>query len=407
VDYDAVVVGAGPYGLSTAAHLLGRGLNVGVFGRPLELWRRHMPEGMLLRSHWWATTLSDPRNLCGFDRFLSETGHRPGYPVPRDLFIEYGLWFQNRAVPGVDETYVSSIERLDHHFRLALDDGRTVYSGAVVMAIGVRSYAHRPDAFADLPPTCVSHSCDHHDFRRFSAADVLVVGGGQSAIECAALLQEAGARVQVVSRRPIAWLAPDRDGTRGRIERMVAPRATIAPGWDNWLLDHAPYSFYRLPQAIKDRRNASYSSGAAHWLRHRVVDKVTLHEGRTVVQIEAVCGNAGGLVAVLSDHARVRADHVILATGYRVDVTKLTMIHPSLLAHIGTDGGVPILNHWFESTVPALYFVGMTALRAFGPLYRFVAGCPAAARRVAGAISAPQEQCRPIAIAPTRRSFAR
>ncbi|HEX4560478.1 MAG TPA: NAD(P)-binding protein, partial [Gemmatimonadales bacterium] len=59
--YDAVVVGAGPYGLSTAAHLIGRGLDVAVFGKTLEMWRDHMPQGMWLRSHWWATNLADPR----------------------------------------------------------------------------------------------------------------------------------------------------------------------------------------------------------------------------------------------------------------------------------------------------------------------------------------------------------
>src|SRR5205823_5417519 len=64
--YDVAVVGAGPYGLSTAAHLLGQGLRVAVFGRTLEMWREHMPGGMLLRSHWWATNLSDPRHAYGF-----------------------------------------------------------------------------------------------------------------------------------------------------------------------------------------------------------------------------------------------------------------------------------------------------------------------------------------------------
>src|SRR5690349_15469958 len=58
--YDAVVVGAGPYGLSVAAHLLGRGLKIAVFGKPLQLWRDNMPKGMLLRSYWWATNLSAP-----------------------------------------------------------------------------------------------------------------------------------------------------------------------------------------------------------------------------------------------------------------------------------------------------------------------------------------------------------
>src|SRR5204863_890457 len=174
-----------------------------------ELCRHYMPRGMFLRSHWWATHLSDPRNQYGFDRFFRESGHRPCYPVPRELFVEYGLWFQRHAVPDVDATYVSSIERAAEGFQLTLDDGRTLRSAAVVMATGLRAYAHRPAQFDRLPSAVVTHSCDHDDFRPFHGGSVVVVGGGQSAIESAALLHEAGARVQVVSRRPIAWRHPD------------------------------------------------------------------------------------------------------------------------------------------------------------------------------------------------------
>ena len=106
-QYDAVVVGAGPYGLSTAAHLLGRGLRVAVFGKAMELWRDHMPKGMLLRSQWWATNLSDPGRRYTFQRFFRESRRMPGYPVPLETFLEYALWFQRHAVPDVDETYTT------------------------------------------------------------------------------------------------------------------------------------------------------------------------------------------------------------------------------------------------------------------------------------------------------------
>src|SRR2546425_2057696 len=128
-----------------------------------------------------------------------------------------------------------------------------------------------------------------------------------------------------------------------------------------------PFFFYRFPQERKDRYNGNYFSGATDWLRNRVIGKATLRESRTVVTMKAVDGK---VEATIADGATVRADHVILATGYKVDVNALPMIHPSLRADIKTDMSIPILSHWFESSVPGLYFVGLTSLRAFGPLFR-------------------------------------
>jgi cation diffusion facilitator CzcD-associated flavoprotein CzcO len=399
--FDVVVVGAGPYGLSTAAHLLGRGLRVAVFGRTLEMWRDRMPKGMLLRSHWWATNLSDPRQDHGFEQFVKDSGHDRSYPLPLQTFVDYGLWFQQRAVPDVDETYVSSIERQDGRFLITLEDGREVESHAVVMAIGVYYYANRPAQFTGLPADLVSHSSDHRDFGRFKGRDVVVIGGGQSGIEYAALLHEAGAAVQVVSRRSIKWLEPDRSGARSTLERILAPDASIAPGWTNWVWDQMPWLFYRFPQRWKDSYNAIYHSGAAAWLQGRVIGKVTLREGRTVAKLEVAHGK---LDATISDGAKVSAHHIVLATGYTVDLTKLTMIDPSLRAEIKTDRAIPSLSHWFESSVPGLYFVGLTSLRAFGPLYRFVAGCGAAARRVAASVA--RERRRRSRAAPKRDGAA-
>src|SRR5213082_1211890 len=167
--YDVAVVGAGPYGLSTAAHLLGQGLRVAVFGRTLEMWREHMPGGMLLRSHWWATNLSDPRHAYGFARFFAESQWDRVYPLPFEAFIDYGCWFQQRAVPQVEETYVASVEYRNGRFLLTLEDGREVESGAVVMAVGLYYYANRPEPYASIPDGLVSHSFEHRDFRRFAA----------------------------------------------------------------------------------------------------------------------------------------------------------------------------------------------------------------------------------------------
>src|SRR5437879_2183371 len=118
--YDAVIVGAGPYGLSIAAHLLERGMDIAIFGKPLQLWRNHMPKGMLLRSPWWASSLSDPHKQYSIENYLKGTGQPTINPLPAEVFIDYGLQFQQHMVPQVDKTYVSSIESTGGSFILTL-----------------------------------------------------------------------------------------------------------------------------------------------------------------------------------------------------------------------------------------------------------------------------------------------
>jgi len=143
-QHDVVVVGAGPYGLSTAAHLRGQGLNVAIFGKPLGLWRDNMPTGMLLRSYWWATNLSDPSRQYGMAHYFTIHDQEAPDPLSRETFIDYGLWFQKYALPDVDETYVDSIEQTGEQFELRLKDGRIVWSQAVVMAPGLSYYVYCP-----------------------------------------------------------------------------------------------------------------------------------------------------------------------------------------------------------------------------------------------------------------------
>src|SRR5579859_4219896 len=384
-EYDAVVVGAGPYGLSTAAHLLGRGLNVAVFGKTLELWRDRMPKGMFLRSHWWASNLSDPKGKYTFERFFKQSAkYNKCYPVPIEAFIDYALWFQQHAVPNVDETYVSSIERKDGIFELTLEDGRIVRSPVVVMAIGLYYYANRPAEYFQASSERVSHAYDHSDFSRFAGKKVIMIGAGQSAVEYSALLNEAGAAVHLVSRRPIHWLDPDRSDERGLIEQIQAPNAGIAPGWKNWILEYVPYLFYTYPQERKDRYiKNNYQAAANDWLRERVIGKVVLHEKQKVTELVEV---DGCLEATLTSGEKLKVDHVMTGTGYIVNISNLPMLHPSLLEQIKSDQHIPVLNHWFETSVPGMYFVGLTSLRNFGPLYRFVVGAKATSQRVASAV---------------------
>ena len=385
--YDTVVMGAGPYGLSIAAHLLGRGLKVAIFGKPLSLWSEHMPKGMLLRSYWWAANLSDPQKKYDFTQYFQLHGLEPPDPLPVETFIDYGLWFQKHAVPDVDETYIANIERKEHYFEVFLVDGRVIQCSTVVMAPGLAYYTYRPEEFAHMSADLVTHTSDHFTFDGFAGKRVVVVGGGQSALEMAALLYENGAGVDLVARQVVHWLGGDSMKNRTIVRKLRYPKAGIAPGWFNWGLENLPYSFHRLPRATKDRLlrgRGRYGPAGAAWLRPRVVGKVTMHEMEEIREMKEV----GGSVALtLSRNKTLKADHVVLGTGYRVNISNLSMLHPSLLSRIQTYTNAPVLNNRFESSVPGLYFVGVSSVSSFGPFYRFVVGVDAAARRVASSVA--------------------
>jgi len=385
VSHDVIVVGAGPYGLSAAAHLRESGLKVAIFGKPLGLWRDHMPEGMLLRSYWWATSLSAPRGRYDFAQYFREHGQKAYDPLPRETVIDYGLWFQKHAVPELDETYVKSIMRESERFRVELEDGRVLQSRAVVMAPGLHYYVYSPDNYSHLSKELVSHTSEHKNFDQFAGKRVLIVGGGQGALETAALAHESGVEVQMVSRHTIRWI-PTPEENPSLIQRLRNPQAGTGPGWFDWTIEHMPYYFQSLGRLKKDQLLAgvgSFGPMGAHWLRDRVVGKFPLYEKQTVQGIKEV---DGCVQLTLSNGQKLEGDHVMLGTGYHVDVKKLPMLDPSLVAEIKTYQNAPVLNSWFESSVPGLYFMGISSLSSFGPFYRFVVGTKAAARRVASGV---------------------
>ncbi len=100
-----VVIGAGPYGLSAAAHLKAAGLSMLIFGKPMEFWE-HMPPTMYLKSSWSALSIYDPGGKHSINQFSNAYGFDKQEPVPLQVFLKYGHWFQQRVVSDVDQTYV-------------------------------------------------------------------------------------------------------------------------------------------------------------------------------------------------------------------------------------------------------------------------------------------------------------
>ncbi len=384
-NYDVVVLGAGPYGLSISAHLLGKGLKVATFGKPIYFWRNHMPKGMLLRSRWWASSLSDPAQQYVIARYFEAKGLTPMDPVTIETFIDYGQWFQKNAVPNVDETYIRTITRENDSYLVTLEDGRVVKSKAVVMAPGLHYYLYSPDEYAHMPASLVSHAADHTDLGEFKGQKVAVIGGGQSALESAALLYEGGAEVQVIMRRPIRWLPDSNTRIPAWIRAIRAPEAGMGNGWMNFLLEKFPYALHSTSRARRDTMfETTHGPAGSTWLKPRLLNKVALKELVRVEKVEEVNGKAR---LTLSNGEVQDFDHVLLGTGYRTDVKGLPMLDQNLRDSLQTHRGSPVLNSWFESNVPGLYFAGFTSARSFGPFYRFVVGTDAAARRIAAALS--------------------
>lgn len=219
----------------------------------------------------------------------------------------------------------------------------------------------------------------------FSGKKVAVIGAGQAALETSALLHEHDTEVHILARHSIRWIRVTNSYIPAFLRELRAPQAGMGNGWLNWLHEHFPYSFHRLPRNTKDYfLGTRHGSAGSPWLQPRIISKVTLHEGVTVKCVEEVNER---VVLTLMDGTVLEVDHVILATGYKTDVKRLPMLSSSLLDRLQTYLNAPILNNHFESSIPGLYFVGFTAARSFGFLYRFVIGDDAAAKRVAHAVA--------------------
>ncbi len=374
-----VVIGAGPYGLSVAAHLRAAGLSALTFGKPMEFWRS-MPPKLYLKSSWSALSISDPAGKYSLNRYSKQFGVPWQEPVPLQVFLDYGKWFQEQAVPEIDETYVASLSQDGDGFHLDLDDGRSVRAKKVVVATGIAAYANIPDNLGHLPPTLLSHSQDHKDYSNFQEKRVVVLGSGQSALEAAALLHEAGAAVELIARGPVVWIDRRLYYKTGPIKRIFYPPSDVGPPGVNWLVAN-PLLFRRFSDKMRISLDArAVRPAGATWLRPRVEGQIPTTPN-TVITRAVERGQHAYLE--LSDGTTRDVDHIVLGTGYRADIHVLKFIDPALLGKVQERAGSPLLNEWFESSVPHLYFVGAPAGYVFGPLCRFVVGAKFPARQIA------------------------
>ena len=388
-NISTAIIGAGPYGLALAAHLRSLGTEFRIFGQPMHSWRTQMPQGMLLKSEGFASSISDPADSYPLGKFCAEHS-KPyadiGLPVPIETFIDYGMAFQRRFVPELETRLLRHLAPADEGFRLRLEDGETLQARQVVVAVGVGHFPYLPPELASLTERHLSHSSQHSALHRMRGKDVIVLGAGASAVDLAALLHRQGAQVRLVARRrAIDFHAPPENRRRHLSERLRAPRSGLGLGWRSRLCEDAPLLFRVMPRDFRHRVVQRHLGPAPGWfVREEVEGHVPMFLGARLLGAEAHNGTVTLRIAQgEGGEQALEADHIIAATGYRVDLRRLDFASPELLAELHMVEHTPVLSSRFETSLPGLFFIGPAAANCFGPLMRFACGNRFVARRVA------------------------
>jgi thioredoxin reductase len=375
-ETEAIVIGAGPFGLSISAHLTALGIDHLIVGRPMDTYKTHVPGGMLMKSEPYASTIASPDGKHTLAAYCASKGldyvDRVG-PVSRQRFVDYADWYTEQLVPGVQDETVTDVSPVSGGFRVTFANAPTVVTRQVIVATGVLPYQHLPAALARVPAGLVTHTAQHQDLGVFKGRRVMVIGAGQSSLETAALLHEEGATVQVIARVPqLDWNDPN-PGQRSLVEHITRPVTQLCEGWRCYFWN-TPYAFRTLPEnyRITKARTVLGPSGS-WWLKDRVdgiVDVLTGHRIR-----EATAHGSG--VRLVLDGPRqslVEADHVISGTGFRIDLARLPFLSEPLRQAVKSLNGHPLVSRTGETSVPGLYFAGAPTVLSIGPSSRFIAG---------------------------------
>lgn len=388
-DHEVLVIGAGPYGLSVSSHLRALGVEHRIVGRPMNTWRTHMPSLMNLKSEPYASDISAPAGKYDIEEYCRLFGldyvARLG-PLTIRRFLDYADWFTEQLVPDVADVTVTSVSAASGGFRVTFADDDPISVRQLVLATGLLPFKVMPAELSGLPADLVSHSSDKRDLESFAGRRVAVLGAGQSALEVAALLHEAGAEVQLVYRRnEVEWL-PQNPAHLNAIGKIIHPTTKTCEGWRCLVVD-SPVAFGMLPESIRAvKARTVLGPAGSWWLKDRVEGVISALSGHQLRGAEP----SGSGVRLLLDgpkQSSLEVDHVIAGTGFRVDIGKLEFLSADLLDSIATVNRYPVVTRGGATNVPGLYFAGVPTAVSLGPSVRFVAGTHNTSRRLAKSVS--------------------
>ncbi|MFZ0062182.1 MAG: NAD(P)-binding domain-containing protein [Pyrinomonadaceae bacterium] len=374
-ETNLLIIGAGPFGLALAAQAAHDGIAHLIVGKPMEFWRRNMPQGMYLRSacDWHL----DPLNLHTIEAFLQTQGKSTTdvEPLSLDFYLSYAEWFQQQKKLRPLPVY---IRRLNHdakskHFVAITEGGQTIGAKKVVLAPGFKHFRHVPDDLKRwLPPGRFQHTAEFVSFSTAPHRRYLIIGGRQSAFEWAALLIESGATaVHLSHRHPSpAFAVADWSWVNPLVEGMVQN-----PSWFRCLPDDEK-------KEIVERMWGEGRLKVEPWLEPRLNDeRVRIWPQTEVINCQEK--DNGELVVELSNGETVQCDQIVLATGYKVDIAKLPFLSSgNILGQLRTLDGFPVLDDHFETSVPGLFITSLPATQDFGPFFGFTISVRASARLI-------------------------
>ena len=351
----------------------------------MDFWERCMPPHMLLRSHWHATHIADPKDRLTLDSFASATSNSDlGEPIPVSEFIRYGRWFRDEARIPADHRKVARLSASGGRYKLTLEDSEVVRARRVVVATGIESFAYKPSAFEGIPNEMACHSSEVRDYGAFKDKDVAVIGGGQSALESGAFLHANGARVEVLVRQATRTSGRSRFSWLGNPSwlKLLRGRGDVGPPGISLIIQR-PSLFAKFPRRLQtkwDRRAIKLG------FSYRLAPELNSGAIRSRQSIDYVRVVGERLHLHFRDGSERAFDYVILATGYRINVAQCSMWGRGILDGLALADGYPRLDPGLESSVPGLHFVGAMAAYSYGPLMRFVSGTGFAASKVAARV---------------------
>jgi thioredoxin reductase len=379
-DTDFLIIGAGPFGLAAAAYAQHLDINYLVVGKPMEFWLSNMPKDLILRStcDWHL----DPVGLHTIESYLQGRGltAKQVEPLSLELYLDYAGWFQQMKQFSLLSDHVVQLNRSDSGFEATLENGAIIRARKVLLAVGFGYFKNlAPELREILPPGSFSHTCDLVDFTGFRGERCLIIGGRQSAYEWAALLQEAGAAEVHISHRHQTpeFMPSDWSWVKQMVEEMETE-----PGW-----------YRKLSVAQRERLNQRFwMEGRLKlepWLKARIChESIRIRPGSRVASCHELLDGAYSVTLDVGDREeQVEVSHVVLATGYRVDMAQVPFLaRGNLFQMLKTRNGYPILDERFQSSVPGLFITSMPAVQDFGPFLAFTVSVGASARIIASAI---------------------